>query len=63
MTMDSIKNPAVLRQQEEDRNWIEGLLVSAQKRRWFGTMTIEVKNGLVSLIRNEETLKPPKVGD
>jgi len=52
-------NPKVLRQQEEERRWINGMLVSAQKRRWYGKMTIEIKAGMIDIVRNEETLKPP----
>lgn len=42
------------------RQWIEGLLVSAQDREWFGTITIEVKRGTINLVRSEQTLKPPQ---
>jgi len=61
--METIKNPKVLQKQEEELNWTNGLLVSAQKRRWYGKMTIEFKNGMIDIIRNEETLKPPKEPD
>ena len=57
-----IKNPDVLRKQEEELRWIQGLLVSAQKRRWFGKITIEIKAGMIDLVRSEETLKPPREG-
>lgn len=58
----TIKNPDVLRKQEKEINWIKGLISSAQQRRWFGKMTLEFKDGMVDIIRNEETLKPPKEG-
>ena len=61
--MAEIKNPKVIQQQEEERRWIDGILVSAQKRRWFGTIRIEIKNGMVNLLRSEETLKPPRDGN
>jgi hypothetical protein len=45
--------------QLSQRKWVEGLLVSAQNRQWFGTITIEIKKGVIDLVRSEETLKPP----
>jgi hypothetical protein len=46
-------------QQQTERRWVEGLLVSAQKREWFGTIRIEIKRGMIDLVASEETLKPP----
>lgn len=46
--------------QIEQLRWVSAQFVSAQKREWYGKMTIEFKNGFVDIIRNEETLKPPK---
>ncbi len=45
--------------QVTQRKWVEGLLVSAQNRKWYGTITIEIKSGYIDLVRSEETLKPP----
>lgn len=45
--------------QRSERQWIEGLIVSAQERGWFGTIKIEVKRGRVHLVTAEQTLKPP----
>ena len=53
------KNPDVLRKQRTERQWIEGLLVSAQNRRWYGKITIEIKCGMIDLVWTGETLKPP----
>jgi len=58
--MEQNKNLKVVEKQQEELNWTTGLLVTAQKRRWYGKMTIEFKNGFIDIIRNEETLKPPK---
>lgn len=55
------RNPDVLRKQKNQLQWIQGLLVSAQKRRWYGKITIEIKQGMIDLVRSEETLKPPEI--
>jgi len=47
-------------QQAEQRNWVDALLVSAQKRNWFGKITIEIKRGMIDVVCQAETLKPPK---
>lgn len=57
--MNEIFDSKILKEQEVHRKWVEGLLVSAQKRKWFGTITIEIKRGMISMARCEETLKPP----
>jgi len=57
--MDKIKNPNVLRKQEEELQWVTANLVSAQKRGWFGKITVEFKNGMIDIVRSEETMKPP----
>ena len=38
---------------------MEGLLVSAQKRDWFGKITIIMERGRVKQVLSEESLKPP----
>ena len=45
--------------QATQRKWVEGLLVSAQNRSWYGKITIEIKRGFVDIVRSEETMKPP----
>jgi len=67
MTID-LESPPVsklsrsrLPKQRSDRQWIEGIIVSAQERGWFGTITIEVKKGMVYLVKAEQTLKPPSL--
>jgi len=52
-------NPEVQKKQESQLQWVNGLLVSAQKRSWFGKITIEIKRGMVDVVRSEESLKPP----
>lgn len=42
-----------------ERRWVEALLVSAQKRGWYGTFTVEIKNGMIHLVSTQQTLKPP----
>ena len=56
---ERIENPKVKEEHKSQRQWIEGLLVSAQKRQWFGKITIEIKRGIIDLVRSEESLKPP----
>ncbi|MHA1344966.1 MAG: hypothetical protein ACTSO3_01065 [Candidatus Heimdallarchaeaceae archaeon] len=58
--MTPIKNPEILKRQEFQLQWIQGLLVSAQKRRWYGKITMEIKNGMVHEVTNIETLRPPE---
>ena len=58
--MERPVNPRTEKKQRDHRQWIEGLLVSAQKRGWFGTITVEIKKGMINLVRSEETLKPPQ---
>jgi len=57
--MPDLKDVKTVRKQANQRQWVEGLLVSAQKREWFGKITIEIKRGLIDMVRSEETLKPP----
>jgi hypothetical protein len=46
--------------QRGQRLWVDGLLVSAQKRDWFGRITIEIKRGLIDVVKSEQSLKPPQ---
>lgn len=57
--MPETMNPRVVNRQLTQRKWVEGLLVSAQNRQWFGRITIEIKRGMIHLVSQEETLKPP----
>ena len=57
--MDKIKNKDLLKKQESQLQWVKGLLTSAQKRTWFGKITIEIKRGMIDIVRSEETFKPP----
>ena len=45
--------------QRADRQWIEGLLVSAQKRNWYGDLHIKFKRGMVDIVSANKTMKPP----
>lgn len=45
--------------QKTQRQWVDGLLVSAQNRDWFGKITIEIKRGMIDVVISEESLKPP----
>ena len=50
-----------IQEQKQHRLWIEGLLVSALNRKWFGKITVEIKRGEIFLVHSEESLKPPKL--
>lgn len=43
----------------EDRRWVQGLLVLAEQRKWYGTLGIEFKAGKILLVHKDETIKPP----
>ena len=47
------------KRQKAHRQWVEGLLVSAQKRDWYGKIIIDIKRGEVDIVARQETLKPP----
>ncbi|MFA5089333.1 MAG: hypothetical protein WC552_09915 [Candidatus Omnitrophota bacterium] len=49
----------LINQQQSHRQWVDGLLVSAQNRKWFGKITIEIRRGMIDLVKQEESLKPP----
>lgn len=46
--------------QDEQLRWLNSLLTSAQKRRWYGKITIDIKCGRIDLVKSEESLKPPR---
>jgi len=47
-------------QMEKDRIFVESILMSAQKREWHGTISVDIKRGEIVLVRREETFLPPK---
>ena len=53
-------NLNLVTKQQTQFQWIKGHLTSAQNRKWYGKITIEIKKGLIDLVRLEETLKPPQ---
>jgi len=58
--MPDVRVESTLEQRQSTQlQWVNGLLVSAQKRHWFGKITIEIKRGLIDVVRSEESLKPP----
>ena len=58
-TAAEARNPNVLKKQRNQRKWVDGILASAQDRQWFGTITIEIKRGMIHQVGQLETLKPP----
>jgi len=60
VSADQIKpNAADAERSHTNRQWVEGLLVSAAGRQWFGTITIQIRRGEIELVESKETLKPP----
>jgi len=57
------KNLRLEAQQRSDRKWVDELIASAQRRGWFGTITLEMKKGVINLVGCLETKKPPRIGD
>lgn len=45
---------------EKERQWVEGILMSAQNRSWHGTISVVIKRGEIVLVKKEETFLPPK---
>ena len=56
-------NEKIIQKQKDELAWITGLLVSAQKKGWHGTITIPVKNGMFQPVGIEQTFMPPKDHD
>jgi len=54
------ENKKLEQQQKDQRKWLDSIIQGAQNRNWFGSITIEIKRGMINLVRSEETLKPPK---
>lgn len=58
------KNREVEKKKEEQRLWLlehlNGLLTSADKRDWFGKISIDIKRGMIDMVRVEKTVKPPE---
>lgn len=54
------KRDDLIQRQEMHLQWVQSLLTSAQNRDWFGTITIEVKRGVIDLVKTEQTFKPPE---
>ncbi len=50
---------STVNKQDAQREWVNGLIVSAQKRGWYGKIVIEVKRGMIDVVIKEESLKPP----
>ena len=59
--MSKIENPQVRKKQKFERQWVEGLLVSAQKRKWYGNITIKLKRGMIDVVESLDSQKPPPV--
>jgi len=52
-----------LKRHQAQRKWVEGLLVSAQQREWYGIISIKIKRGMIDVVLSEESLKPPTPED
>jgi len=43
----------------DNQQWFNDILKQLQEEHFYGKLVLEMKDGLVSLVRREETLKPP----
>lgn len=59
MRMGRNDHSKIQEHQATQRKWVEGLLVSAQNRGWYGTISIKIKKGMIDVVLSEESLKPP----
>lgn len=55
-----MRKPDQIKQDETDRDWIDGLVRSAQLRDFFGSLIIRFEAGSVKRVVKEENLMPPK---
>lgn len=53
-----IRNPKLLIRREKERKWVEELLIKAQDKRWYGNITIQIKNGMIDIVKCGQTFKP-----
>lgn len=45
---------------KETPKWFLGILKDLIKHNFYGKIIVEFQDGVISLVRKEETLKPPK---
>jgi hypothetical protein len=45
--------------QNNQLQWLKALVMSAQNRDWYGSITIEIKRGMIDKVMKVESLKPP----
>lgn len=43
----------------QQRAWVGSLVSSAQSKRWYGTITLKIEEGVIRRAVKEESLKPP----
>jgi len=56
---NSQKYGVELKQKREQREWLSNLVCSCQNRQFYGTMSVQFKNGDIVLAEQSETFKPP----
>jgi len=49
------------KQHESDITWVNGIVASAQKREWFGEITLKVEGGMMKRAITAQSHVPPKV--
>lgn len=45
---------------EKQMSWLASIVASAQTKGWHGTLTVKFRQGVMTLVVQEETRVPPK---
>lgn len=62
MTNSVDRDPNQIRDRlNAQKAWITALIADAQKKKWYGKMTIKMEKGEVCQVVKEESLLPPTV--
>jgi hypothetical protein len=51
------------RESEEQRTWVSSVLASLLAKRWYGSFTIKVEDGLIKRIVTETSMIPPNFSE
>lgn len=50
-----------IREQKHLRSWVELLLMQAQARNWYGTVTIVIEDGIIKRMEEKRSHLPPPI--
>lgn len=45
---------------ELEEEWLKHILITLTGQHFYGKLTLSIENGIITTIKKEETLKPPK---